>query len=40
MKEFVKTLDFQGGCFKYISYTFPGLSEEKLGSSMDLKSDS
>ena len=30
MKQFVKTLDFHGDCFKYIGYTFPGLSEEKL----------
>ena len=30
MKQFVKTLDFHGDCFKYIGYTFPRLSEEKL----------
>ena len=30
MKQFVEALDFQGDCFKYICYTVPGLSEEKL----------
>ena len=40
MKQFVKTLDFHEDCFKYICYTFPGLSEEQLGSSMDFKSHS
>ena len=30
MKQFVKALDFHGDCFKYIGYTFPRLSEEKL----------
>ena len=30
MKQFVRALDFHGDCFKYIGYTFPGLSEEKL----------
>ena len=30
MKQFVKALDFYGDGFKYIGYTFPGLSEEKL----------
>ena len=29
-KQFVKALDFHRGCFKYICYTCPGLSEEKL----------
>ena len=29
MKQFVKTLDINGECFKYISHAFPGLSEEK-----------
>ena len=30
MKQFVKALDFHGDCLKYIGYSFPGLSEEKL----------
>ena len=30
MKQFVKALDFYGDCFKYIGYTFPGISAEKL----------
>ena len=29
-KQFVKALDFHRDCFKYICYTFPGPSEEKL----------
>ena len=28
--QYVKALDIQRDCFKYICYTFPGLSEEKL----------
>ena len=30
MKQFVKALDKQGLCFKYISETFPHLSAEKV----------
>ena len=30
MKQFVKTLDKNGGCFKYLCRFFPGLSLEKL----------
>ena len=29
MKQFVKALDKNGDCFKYICKTFPGLSDEK-----------
>ncbi|CAK8684393.1 unnamed protein product [Clavelina lepadiformis] len=29
MKQYVKALDHEGECFKYICYAFPGLSEEK-----------
>ena len=30
MKQFVKALDKNGGCFKYLCRFFPGLSLEKL----------
>ena len=30
MKQFVKTLDKDGDCFKYIWMKFPGLAIEKL----------
>lgn len=29
MKQFVKALDKEGGCFEYICSSFPGLSDEK-----------
>ena len=29
-EQFVKAFGFNRDCFKYICYTFPGLSEEKL----------
>src|SRR5678816_1443832 len=29
MKQFVKALDHDGECFRYICSTFPGLSDEK-----------
>jgi hypothetical protein len=30
MKQFVKALQRDGNCFKYLSSKFPGLSEAKL----------
>jgi hypothetical protein len=30
MKQFVKDLQRDGNCFKYLCSKFPGLSEEKL----------
>ena len=30
MKQFVKSLEKDGDCFRYICMTFPGLPKEKL----------